>query len=150
MSATLKILKEQIKTLPQVPGVYLYKNADGQVIYVGKAKNLRSRVSSYFFNVLDPASKTAILVSNISDLSYIEAFSEFEALILEAELIKKYKPKYNIVLKDDKSFLYIVVRLELVGKIKIKLPKILTIRKTDIKKAMSYLALIRTVPPQGT
>lgn len=127
MSATLK---EQVKQLPQVPGVYLYKNNLNEIIYVGKAKNLKSRVSSYFFQPLDPNSKTAILVSNIALLEYIEAFSEFEALILEAELIKKYKPKYNILLKDDKSYLYIVIRKEK----GIDFPKILTVRKPDILK----------------
>lgn len=129
-------LKEKASKLPQVPGSYIYKDKKGKVIYVGKAKNLRSRVGSYFNITLDTSSKTAALVRQINDLEFIEVESEFEALILEAELIKKYRPKYNIILKDDKSYIYIVIRNEklIVSGKKITLPKIITARKTEIQK----------------
>ena len=129
-------LKEKAGSLPQVPGSYIFKDKTGRVIYVGKAKNLRSRVGSYFNVAVDTSSKTAALVRMINDLEFIEVESEFEALILEAELIKKYKPKYNIVLKDDRSNLYIVIRSEKVfvcGK-NISLPKVITARKTELQK----------------
>ncbi|MDC0449119.1 excinuclease ABC subunit UvrC [bacterium] len=127
-------LLEKVKLLPQSPGCYIYKNRRGRVIYVGKAKNLRARVGSYFHSGIAPGTKTHKLVSQINDIEHIETESELEALILEAKLIKKYKPRYNIVLKDDKSLLYIVGRTEtlpLAGK-RIRLPKILTVRKTDL------------------
>lgn len=120
-----KDFKEFVKTLPQLPGVYIYKDALGEVLYVGKAKNLRSRVGSYFSTKLDSHSKTYALVQRINDVSFISVDNEFDALILEASLIKKYLPKYNIVLKDDKSFLYIVVK-------KAFWPTILTSRKTNL------------------
>lgn len=129
-------LEEKATKLPQLPGSYIYKDKKGKVIYVGKAKNLRSRVGSYFNIILDTSSKTATLVKQINDFEFIEVESEFEALILEAELIKKYKPKYNIILKDDKSYIYIVIRNEKVpvsGK-KVSLLKIITARKTEIQK----------------
>jgi excinuclease ABC subunit C len=127
-------LKKQVKELPTRPGVYIYSDLSGTIIYVGKAKSLRHRVGSYFQSNLDPTSKTAALVSNISSLRYIEAGSEFEALILEAELIKKYRPKYNIMLKDDKSYLYIVIRSVHFEheKATIKYLRIETARKTDL------------------
>ena len=129
-------LKEKAGSLPQVPGSYIFKDKTGRVIYVGKAKNLRSRVGSYFNVAIDTSSKTAALVRMINDLEFIEVESEFEALILEAELIKKHKPKYNIVLKDDRSNLYIVIRAEKVyvcGK-NVWLPKVITARKTELQK----------------
>ena len=128
-------LREISQDLPRVPGVYIYKNLLGAVIYVGKAKNLRSRVSSYFHTKIQDGTKTHALVQKINDIEYIEAVSELEALILEAELIKKFKPRYNIIYKDDKSYLYIVIRgewLKVAGKRK-KLPTVLTARKTDLK-----------------
>ena len=121
-------LENKLKNLPTVPGVYQYKDSKGKIIYVGKAKNLRNRVKSYFIDNLDPLSKTKALVDRIIDMSYIEVSSEFEALILEAELIKKYHPKYNISLKDDKSYLYIVIRNEL------GIPKIITERRPNLQK----------------
>jgi excinuclease ABC subunit C len=127
-------LSEKVNNLPRTPGIYKFFDLEGEVIYVGKAKDLRSRVRSYFQGNLDPASKTFALVSKISDVSYIEALSELEALILEAELIKQYQPKYNIALKDDKSYLYIVIRNERLTKDgrKMMIPKVLTARKPDI------------------
>jgi excinuclease ABC subunit C len=127
-------LKAKIEDLPRSPGVYLFKNNKGSVIYVGKAKSLRNRVGSYFMNKLEVGSKTYALVSRVVDIEFIEALSELEALLLEAELIKKYQPKYNVLLKDDKSYIYIVIRNEKVlldGK-KMNVPRVLTARKTDL------------------
>jgi len=122
--------------LPRNPGVYLFKNRQGKIIYIGKAKNLRNRVTSYFQKNLTLEPKTKILVSRIADLEITQTDTELEALVLEAELIKKHKPKYNIVHKDDKSRLFIVIRKDSlpVGSKKVKLPKVITARKTDLKK----------------
>lgn len=128
-------VREKVKTLPLAPGVYIYYNQDRTVIYVGKAKNLRNRVSSYFNKNLDKRSKTYALVQKINDVSFIQVESEFEALILEAELIKKYLPDYNILLKDDKSYIYIVIRnekVEINGK-PVLLPQLLSARKTTLR-----------------
>lgn len=97
------------KTLPEVPGVYIFRNKSKKVIYVGKAINLKNRVSSYFLNkhLLDP--KTAALVTKIESVEHIEVKNEIEALLLESELIKRYKPPYNINLKDDKFYKYIYI-----------------------------------------
>ena len=105
-----KFVQEKLKKLPKEPGVYLYRNDKGRIIYVGKAVNLKNRVSSYFIG--DHDIKTDELVSKIVDLEWIVAGSEIEALILEAELIKRYKPKFNILLKDDKNYCYIKVSKE--------------------------------------
>lgn len=121
-------LREKVKSLPHNPGVYRFYNAAGQIIYVGKAKDLFNRVGQYFQKYLRDG-KTRQLVENIASLRYIEVFSELEALILEADLIRKYRPKYNIALKDDKSYLYIVIRNE--GEFK----KVITARRTDIQKS---------------
>ncbi len=117
-------IKEMLKKLPNESGVYIYKDANGTVIYVGKAKNLKNRVRSYF-NSTDLNYKTRVLVSNIADLNYIVTANELEALLLENNLIKKYKPKYNILLKDDKGYPYLRInpkeaypKLELARKIK--------------------------------
>lgn len=129
-------LIEKLKSLPQLPGSYIFKDENGKVIYVGKAKNLKARVGSYFKINFEIGTKTAALVRKINDLKFIEVGSEFEALILEAELIKKYQPRYNIVLKDDRSYIYIVIRkeyLHVAGK-KYLLPKIITARKPQIEK----------------
>ena len=107
-------ISQKVESLPQTPGSYIFKDAGGKVIYVGKAKNLKSRVKSYFSVSIPSDFKTAELVSKINDLEFIKVGSEFEALILEAELIKKYRPKYNIVLKDDKSRIYIVIRDDII------------------------------------
>ncbi|MGQ0603424.1 MAG: excinuclease ABC subunit UvrC [Anaerolineales bacterium] len=101
-------IQQKLDTLPIKPGCYLYKNADGQIIYVGKAVSLRSRVRSYFHESVD-STKTRELVKHIADLDYIIVGSELEALILEMTLIKKHRPKYNIRLKDDKRYPYIKI-----------------------------------------
>lgn len=100
-------MKEKLKLIPERPGCYLMKNKDGLIIYVGKAKNLKRRVNSYFNKV--HTGKTRALVSNITDFEYIVTNSETESLILEINLIKRYNPKYNILLKDDKTYPYIVL-----------------------------------------
>lgn len=97
-------LEEKLANLPIAPGVYLHKNAEGKIIYVGKAKNLRNRVRSYFQNSRNHDVKTRELVKRIVDLEFIVTDSEVEALILEANLIKRHKPRYNVLLKDDKQY----------------------------------------------
>jgi len=102
--------KEKIKNIPNLPGSYQYKNKDGIVIYVGKAKDLKKRVSSYFTGSHD--AKTSRLVMNIHDIEYIITNSELDALLLELNLIKKYNPRYNILLTDDKAYPYIEITNE--------------------------------------
>ncbi|MCX6135433.1 MAG: excinuclease ABC subunit UvrC [Ignavibacteriales bacterium] len=105
-------LGEKLDSLPAMPGVYQFKNSDAKVIYVGKAQNLRSRVRQYFQLSRALDAKLDALVSKIVDVELIVTDSEVEALILEANLIKKLKPRYNVLLKDDKSFPYIVITNE--------------------------------------
>lgn len=108
LSSSFKVeIKAKLATLPKKPGCYLMKNANGKIIYVGKAINLRNRVNSYFKGAHDY--KTTKLVSHIDDFEYIVTKSEKEALILEYNLIKEYDPEYNIVFKDDKSYPYILL-----------------------------------------
>ncbi len=101
----MKSIKEKLPLLPEKPGCYLMKNREGTIIYVGKAKNLRSRVRSYFSGSHD--TKTQLLVSEIADFEYIVTNSATEALILECNLIKQHRPRFNVLLKDDKSYPYI-------------------------------------------
>jgi excinuclease ABC subunit C len=105
-------LSEKIASLPQKPGVYIYKNARDRVIYVGKAVKLRNRVRSYFNNTKKRDAKTTALISHIRDMEFISTDSEAEALILEDTLIKKNKPKYNVLLRDDKTYPYVRVTKE--------------------------------------
>ncbi len=100
-------LHQKIRTLPTSPGVYLYKNAEGQIIYVGKANNLRSRVRSYFLEGAAANAKTGSLLREAVDLDYVVVDNEKEALALENNLIKQKKPRYNILLRDDKTYPYI-------------------------------------------
>src|SRR6187402_961399 len=101
-------LTAKIRTLPKQPGVYLYKNAEGEVIYVGKAKNLRSRVSSYLLEANQLANrKTGSLMREAVDVDYIQVANEHEALALENNLIKQRKPRFNILLRDDKTYPYV-------------------------------------------
>ncbi len=106
-------ISEKIKTLSLNSGVYLMKDAAGKVIYIGKAVSLRKRVQSYFRSGQGVSYKTNVLTTKIVDIDYIETASEAEALLLEASLIKKYQPKYNVELKDDKSYPYIKINDEL-------------------------------------
>lgn len=100
------------KKLPSLPGVYLMKDDAGQVIYVGKAKSLKNRVSQYFQNNKAHSPKVRAMVSNIANFEYVLTNSEFEAFILECNLIKKYRPHYNILLKDDKTFPYLRISIK--------------------------------------
>jgi excinuclease ABC subunit C len=102
-------VKHALAILPDKPGVYIYRNEARQVIYVGKAINLKNRVRSYFQSTEKLGPKTIALIANIDHLETLEVESEIEALLLEAELIKRYKPRYNIILKDDKSYIYIKI-----------------------------------------
>ena len=111
------------KDIPKNPGVYLMKNSRGKIIYVGKAKNLQNRVKSYFMNIKSHNSKTLELVKNIKDIEFFICKTEVEALILENNLIKKNMPKYNILLKDEKTYPYIKFTKE-------KFPKIEVVRST--------------------
>jgi excinuclease ABC subunit C len=104
-------LHEKIRTLPARPGVYLYKNADGEVIYVGKAKNLRSRVRSYLLEASQANAKTGSLMREAIDVDYILVDNEHEALALENNLIKQRKPRFNILLRDDKTYPYVKLTL---------------------------------------
>lgn len=104
-------LQLKIKNLPNKPGIYQYYNAEGNIIYIGKAKNLKKRVTSYFTKNHDNT-KTTVLVKQIVDINTIIVNSEFEALLLENNLIKKYQPKYNVLLKDDKTYPWICIKKE--------------------------------------
>lgn len=116
--------------IPHKPGIYIYKDSNGKVIYVGKAVDLKTRVSSYF-NSQWKGVKTAALVENITDIETVVVESELEALILEANLIKKFLPTFNIRLTDDKDYLYIVITDE-------EFPKVLTGRKKDLRPVKAW------------
>ena len=120
------MFKEKLSLVPHKPGSYQMKNSDGVIIYVGKAKDLKKRLSSYFRGT--HTGKTAKMISEIADFTYIVASSELEAFIIEINLIKKYDPKYNILLKDDKTYPYIEY-------IKNPYPKLKVSRYTNIKKS---------------
>lgn len=121
---TFDELKEKARTLPYAPGVYLMRDKTDKVIYVGKAKKLKNRVSQYFQDTASHSPKTKLMVSKVHHFDVIVAASEFEALVLECSLIKRYMPKYNILLKDDKGYPYlrlnmkdIYPKMELVSKL---------------------------------
>ena len=119
----------QIKTLPHQPGVYQYFDADETLIYVGKAKDLKKRVSSYFTKHHDTG-KTRVLVKKIVSVKHIVVDTETDALLLENNLIKKYQPKYNVLLKDDKSYPWICVKHE-------RFPRVFSTRRV-IKDGSEY------------
>ena len=123
------MFKEELSLVPHHPGCYLMKNSDGNVIYVGKSKNLKNRLSSYFRS--SHTGKTAMLVRDIAKFEYILTSSELEALLLEINLIKKYNPKYNILLRDDKTYPYIELTNESV-------PRLIVIRNANIKKNRTH------------
>ena len=129
MSDRLDKLKAKIKTLPEKPGIYQYFDEFGKIIYVGKAKSLKKRVNSYFTKNHDTA-KTRILVRRIHDIHYIIVDSETDALLLENNLIKKYRPRYNIQLKDDKTYPWICIKNE-------RFPRIFSTRRV-IKDGSKY------------
>jgi excinuclease ABC subunit C len=101
-------LKAKLKNLPAEPGIYLHRNDKGKIIYIGKAAILKNRVMSYFRGHIRDA-KTAALVAEIADTEWITVGSEAEALFLESEFVKRYRPKFNIDLKDDKNFIYVKI-----------------------------------------
>ena len=147
-------LKQSLKLLPSLPGCYIYYNKDNEIIYVGKAKILKRRVMSYFNKKHHDSVKVQVLVSQIERLEYIITNTEVEALILESHLIKKHKPKYNILLKDDKKYPYFLVTDE-------DFPRIQVIRKknmnpekgryygpyTDIRAMYSTLDFLKKIFP---
>lgn len=104
---TADILQSKLDHLPEQPGVYLFKNAKGEILYIGKAAVLANRVRSYFQKSGDPSPKTALLVQHVADLETIVTRSELEALILESNLIKRHRPRFNVVLRDDKQYPYL-------------------------------------------
>lgn len=118
-------LQEKLKNLPTSPGVYQFKNKKGKIIYIGKAKNLRNRVRTYFQSSRNLDPKTLRMVSQIDDFELLATASEVEALILEANLVREYKPRYNVDLKDDKHFPYIKVTTNE------PFPRVLIVRKLD-------------------
>ena len=148
----MKQLSEKLQNLPVAPGVYLFLNRDKKVIYVGKARSLRHRVRSYFQSGKALDAKSHRLISQIHDAEIIVADSEMEALILEANLIKEYKPRYNVNLKDDKSFPYIRVTSE-------PFPRIFPTRKivkdgskyygpyTDVRAMRELLKIVKRIFP---
>ncbi|MEE0723511.1 MAG: excinuclease ABC subunit UvrC [Acutalibacteraceae bacterium] len=107
LNPKMKILRKKAMSLPLLPGVYIMKNADGEIIYIGKAKALKNRVSQYFGSQNRHPVKVRKMVENVDRFDYIVTGSEFEALVLECSLIKQHSPKYNILLKDDKGYSYI-------------------------------------------
>ena len=126
----MKDFKEKLSLVPTRPGSYQMKNKDGVIIYVGKAKNLQRRLRSYFTRTV--TGKTKMLVEDIDDFEYIVTDSELESLILEITLIKKYDPKYNILLRDDKSYPYIELTND-------KYPTLKVVRNVKRKKSKNYL-----------
>jgi excinuclease ABC subunit C len=145
-----KYTPDQVRGFPAKPGVYRFYNRQSEVIYVGKAKNLKARVSSYFNDLSGQNRKTTKMVSEITNIEFTIVNSEFDALLLENSLIKEYKPKYNILLKDDKSFPYITV-------VKEPFPRIFSTRRvhrgqgtyygpyTSVRAMKSVLELIRNL-----
>jgi excinuclease ABC subunit C len=144
-------LREKISMLPETPGVYMYYDSEGTVIYVGKAKNLKRRVSSYF-NRTHEVLRTNILVRAIVDMSYIVVPTEADALNLENSMIKEYKPKYNVLLKDDKSYPWICLTKELYPRVFLTRQRLRDGSKffgpyTDAGAARTVLSLIRELYP---
>ena len=144
----------QLKTLPNQPGVYQYYDKDGGILYIGKAKNLKKRVSSYFTKNHDYG-KTKVLVKKIALVKHIVVTSETDALLLENNLIKKYQPRYNVMLKDDKTYPWICVKKE-------SFPRIFLTRNvirdgseyfgpyTSVRTAKALLSLIKELYPLRT
>lgn len=144
----------QLKTLPNQPGVYQYYDKDGGILYIGKAKNLKKRVSSYFTKNHDYG-KTKVLVKKIASVKHIVVTSETDALLLENNLIKKYQPRYNVMLKDDKTYPWICIKKE-------SFPRVFLTRKvirdgseyfgpyTSVRTAKALLSLIKELYPLRT
>ncbi len=140
MSESQNSIKEQIAQLPLSPGVYQFLNRDGEVIYIGKAKSLRRRVSSYFVSSKEHSAKVRVLVRQICNINHIVVESEGDALLLENSLIKQLQPRYNILLKDDKSYPWIVVVRE-------PFPRVLSTRRL-VKDGSQYFGPYSSVSMQ--
>ena len=125
-------LRDKVAGTTTSPGVYLMKDADGKVIYVGKARNLRKRLASYFLKASPSDLKTGVLVGNVATFEIILTTSEQEALILESNLIKRHRPRYNIILKDDKR--YPILRLDTAS----PFPRLTLVRKKEKDNAMYF------------
>jgi excinuclease ABC subunit C len=142
-------LPEKLDALPAMPGVYQFKNAEGKVIYVGKAQHLRNRVRQYFHKSRVPDPRIDTMISKISDVELTVTDSEIEALILEANLIKRLKPRYNVILKDDKSYPYIAVTSEAYPRVFVTRRKVPGARYfgpyTDVKAMRSALKTVRDI-----
>ena len=119
-------LKAKLGLIPKSPGVYFFRDVKGEIIYIGKAKVLRNRVRSYFNSPAGKDPKTLVMVKNIADLEWLVVRSEVEALLTEANLIKEHKPRYNVFLKDDKTFPYIRITSEPYPRVEIIRQKNLT------------------------
>ncbi|MFT6997581.1 MAG: excinuclease ABC subunit C [Cryomorphaceae bacterium] len=135
-------LTEKIKLLPRKPGVYQFKNSEGVIIYVGKAKSLRNRVNSYFLKNGGHSGKTRVMIKRIVDFSFIVVESELDALLLENNLIKKYNPRYNVALKDDKTFPWLCIKNE-------RFPSIFPTR-TKVKDGSEYFGPYASVKTMKT
>ncbi len=140
MNETQSNIKDQVAQLPLEPGVYQFLNRDGEVIYVGKAKSLRRRVASYFVSSKEHSAKVRVLVRQICNISHIVVDSEHDALLLENSLIKQLQPKYNILLKDDKSYPWIVVTAE-------QFPRVLSTRRL-VKDGSQYFGPYSSITMQ--
>ncbi|MEN9395006.1 MAG: hypothetical protein RL362_1227, partial [Bacteroidota bacterium] len=148
-------IEQILKTLPDKPGVYQYYDELGNLLYIGKAKVLKNRVSSYFGKIKFDSAKTFQLVKRIADIKYIVVATESDALLLENSLIKQYKPKYNIALKDDRTYPSIVIKNE-------RFPRVFPTRKiikdgslylgpfTSVKAMHQVLDLAKTLYPVRT
>ena len=128
-------IKQVLKTIPTTSGVYLMKDKKGRVLYVGKAVCLQKRVQSYFRKAKGTLSKTDLLVSEIQKIDYLLTASEAEALILEASLIKKYRPKYNVDLRDDKSYPFILITKEEFSRVDVVRPRM---KKSALKEGKLF------------
>ncbi|HLB25662.1 MAG TPA: excinuclease ABC subunit UvrC, partial [Nitrospirota bacterium] len=133
-------LDEKLKNLPDRPGTYLMKNGKGRVIYVGKAKSLRSRVRSYFQATVDPDPRRAKMAGLIADFETVVTNSEMEAFILESNLIKKHKPPYNVVLRDDKNYPYLKLSINE------EFPALSVVRKVEKDGALYFGPYVPTGP----
>ena len=147
-------LKQQLKLLPSLPGCYIYYNKDNEIIYVGKAKILKRRVMSYFNKKHHDSVKVQVLVSQIERLEYIITNTEVDALILESHLIKKHKPRYNILLKDDKKYPYFLITDEDFPRIQVVRKKNMNPEKgryygpyTDVRAMYSTLDFLKKIFP---
>jgi excinuclease ABC subunit C len=135
-------LNEKIQLLPAKPGVYQFKDSEGKIIYIGKAKSLRSRVSSYFMKYGGHSGRTRVMVKRIADVAFIVVESELDALLLENNLIKKYRPRYNVMLKDDKTFPWLCIKNE-------RFPRIFPTR-TKIEDGSEYYGPYASVKTMKT